>query len=117
VRPRTNFPTARRYAPIIGIQKRQGETEMFAIIQRLIEKEAKLAVPAAHVTPRANLYELGLTSFDAIRLLVAIERTFKVEMARDALRRDTMASIESIAKAIQAATPAQVAIEETRLAA
>lgn len=76
---------------------------MFATIQRLIDCEASLVVPAANLTPRANLYDLGLTSFDAIRLLVAVERAFKVEFPRETLRRDAMASIESIAKAVRAA--------------
>lgn len=87
---------------------------MFATIQRLIDQEARLAIPAANLTPRANLYELGLTSFDAIRLLVAIERAFKVEVPRDLLKRDAMASIEAIAEVLKAAQPAQ---DEYRAAA
>jgi acyl carrier protein len=75
---------------------------MFAIIQRLIDQEAKLAIQAANLTPRANLYDLGLTSFDAIRLLVALERAFKIEFQREMLNRESVASIEAIAKAVQA---------------
>jgi acyl carrier protein len=70
---------------------------MFATIQRLIDQEAHLAVPATNLTPGANLYQLGLTSYDAIRLLIAIEREFQVEFPDDALERKTMASIEAIA--------------------
>ena len=86
---------------------------MLAAIQRLIDQETKLGVPAADLPPSANLYALGLTPFDAIRLLVAIEREFKVEFPRAALKRDTMASVESIAKAMQPAP----AVEELRQAA
>ena len=75
---------------------------MFAIIQRLIDQEAKLVIPAANLTPRANLYDLGLTSFDAIRVLVAVERAFKIEFQREVLNRESVASIEAIAKAVQA---------------
>ena len=75
---------------------------MFATIQRLIDQETKLAIPAANLTPRANLYNLGLTSFDAIRLLVAVERAFKIEFEREMLNRESAASIETIAKAVQA---------------
>ncbi|QGM96137.1 acyl carrier protein [Methylocystis parvus] len=90
---------------------------MFATIQTIIDQEAKLAVPAAHLTLRADLYALGLTSFDAIRLIVAIERAFKVELAREMLKRETVASIESIARAIQAAQPAPIVAEDMRIAA
>lgn len=89
---------------------------MFATIQRAIDQEAKLAIPAANLTSRADLYALGLTSFDAIRLLVAIERAFKVEFPREALKRETVASIESIAMALEAALPSQ-GVTETRIAA
>ncbi|HEY8162320.1 MAG TPA: acyl carrier protein [Methylocystis sp.] len=89
---------------------------MFGTIQRVIDQEAKLAIPAANLTPRADLYALGLTSFDAIRLLVAIERAFKVEFPREALKRETVASIESIATALEAALPSQ-GLTETRIAA
>ena len=75
---------------------------MIATIQRLIDQEASLAIPAANLTPRADLYSLGLTSFDAIRLLVAVERAFKIEFRREMLNRQSMASIEAIAKAVQA---------------
>jgi acyl carrier protein len=75
---------------------------MFAIIQRLIDQEAELAIQAANLTPRANLYDLGLTSFDAVRLLVAVERAFKIEFQRERLNRESVASIEAIAKAVQA---------------
>lgn len=79
-----------------------GKIEMFATIQRLIDQEAKLVIPAANLTPRANLYDLGLTSFDAIRVLVAVERAFKIEFPREMLNRESVSSIEAIAKAAQA---------------
>ncbi|WP_363349300.1 phosphopantetheine-binding protein [Methylocystis echinoides] len=83
---------------------------MIAAIQRLIQQEAKLVLPAAQLTPRANLYALGLSSFDAIRLLVALERTFKVELPRETLKRETMATIDAIATAIRAARPTPAAL-------
>ena len=90
---------------------------MFTTIQSLIEQETKLLFPAALLTPLANLYELGLTSFDAIRLLVAIERAFNVELPRETLKRETMASIASIADAVRAAQARPRVVEVTRKAA
>lgn len=74
---------------------------MFATIRHLIDQETKLAIPAANLTPRANLYGLGLTSFDAVCLLVAVERAFKIEFQREMLKRESAASIETIAKAVR----------------
>ncbi len=90
---------------------------MFAQIQSLIDQEFRLAIPAAHLTPRADLFELGLTSFDAIRLLVAIERAFKVEFPKSALKRETMGSIESIVAALAPLTTAPEATSADRMAA
>jgi acyl carrier protein len=76
---------------------------MFQTIQRIIEREAKLAIPAADLTPGANLYDLGLTSFDAVRLLVAIERACSVQFPREMLKRESAISVEAIVKAMQSA--------------
>jgi acyl carrier protein len=73
---------------------------MFATIQRLIEQETPIA--SKPLAPEANLYELGLTSFDAVRLLVAVEREFKVEFPREALTRKTLSSIEAIGTSVLA---------------
>ena len=64
---------------------------MFETIQSLIEQEGQICVPARHLTPRANLYELGMTPYTAIRLLLAIEREFRIEFPRESLNRQTMA--------------------------
>lgn len=76
---------------------------MFETIQRLIDQEVQISVPASHLTPRANLYELGMTPYTAIRLLLAIEREFRVEFARDSLTRETMATMENIVRGVRAA--------------
>jgi acyl carrier protein len=71
---------------------------MFETIQSLIDQEAQICVPARHLTPRANLYELGMTPYTAIRLLLAIEREFRIEFPRDSLNRQTMATMENIVR-------------------
>jgi len=90
---------------------------MITAIQRLIDREAKLALPGADITPRADLFTLGLTAFDAVRLLLAIEREFHVELPREMLRRETARSIEAIVEALQALRPLPVAVKEWREAA
>jgi len=85
---------------------------MFETIRRLIDREARLAIPASDLTPRANLYELGLTPYTAIRLLLAVEREFGVEFPRESLNRAAMASIESIARCVRDAKFAPVIHDE-----
>jgi acyl carrier protein len=90
---------------------------MLAKIQRLIEQETSLHVPAMRLTPRANLYDLGLTAFDAVRLLVAIERAFKIKFPCEMLKRQSATSIEAIVKALCAVQPSLVTFKEMRAAA
>jgi acyl carrier protein len=90
---------------------------MIAAIQRLIDHEAELDLPASQLTPRADLFALGLTSFDAVRLLVAIERAFKIEFPPAMLKCETVRSIESIALALRVAQPVPVGAEKLRPAA
>jgi len=90
---------------------------MLTVIRSLIDREAALVLPAAEITPRADLYGLGLTSFAAVRLLLAVERAFQVELPREMLKRETARSIESIVVALQASQPAPLLAQEWREAA
>lgn len=76
---------------------------MLTAIRRILEQHVRLAVPAADLTPQANLYALGLTPYSAVRILLAIEREFDIELPRDMLRRETMGSLEAIVGAVRAA--------------
>ncbi len=89
-------------SPATTFSQRQGKSKCSPPSSVSSIRKLKLAIPAANLTPRANLYDLGLTSFDAIRLLVAVERAFKIEFQREMLNRESAASIETIAKAVQA---------------
>jgi len=90
---------------------------MMTAIRSLIDREAPLALPAAEISPRADLYALGLTSFGAVQLLLAVEREFHVELPRDMLKRETARSIEAILQALQALRPVPLPAEEWREAA
>lgn len=103
--------------PLSEFKNSKKVATMIAAIQRLIDHETKLALPASRLTPRADLFALGLTAFDAVRLLVAIEREFKVEFPHAMLKCETVQSIEAIALALRAAQPVPVCAEALRSAA
>ncbi len=84
---------------------------MITAIQRLLDRETQLALPAADITARTDLYALGLTSFAAVRVLLAVEREFHVELPPEMLNRETARSIEAIAQALHAVLPAAVFAE------
>jgi acyl carrier protein len=74
---------------------------MQAVIQRIIEEEARLTVPASRLRPSADLYALGLTPYCAVRVLLALERELGVELPRAQLKRETLQSMESVERALK----------------
>ncbi len=94
--------------------KNAGETVMIIDLQRIIEQETKLHIQESRLRVETNLYELGLTAFDTIRVLVAIERAFRVEFPREMLTRQSAASVGAIIAILQAI---QLASEKMRAAA
>ncbi len=71
-----------------------------ATIRQLIDEKAKLSIPARDLGLTADLYELGLTPFTAIKLLLALEREFEVEFSEEMLNRHSVSSIEAICSRI-----------------
>ena len=76
-------------------------TTIIETLTALIDQEARLSAPATQIAARADLYALGLTPFTAIRLMLAVERAFGVEFARDRLNRAAMGSIEAIVAGVE----------------
>jgi acyl carrier protein len=75
-------------------------------IRNLIDKHGKLMVPASTLAPDADLYEAGLTSFAAIRIMLALEELFDVEFPERMLRRQSFSSINSIVACLDELHPA-----------
>lgn len=72
---------------------------------RLVLREAvTLAKPPEELEDNGDLYALGLSSFDLISLLVALESRFGIEFPKEMMERGTFASVDAIAAAVQILT-------------
>ena len=78
---------------------------MIETLKKLIDAQARLAVPASELDGSANLYEAGLTPFTAIRVLLAVEKTFNVEFPRHMLNARNLRSIDAIADCLRQLEP------------
>lgn len=76
---------------------------MFSTIRRMIDREGRLVIAAADLTPNADLFALGLTPYCAVRIMLALEHELAIEFPRHAIRRETMRSLESIEQSIRLA--------------
>ncbi|BDV35188.1 phosphopantetheine-binding protein [Methylocystis iwaonis] len=79
---------------------------MFSTIRRIIDREGRLPIAAADLTPKADLFASGLTPYCAVRIMLALEREFGVQFPRHAMKRETMRSLESIEQALRLALSA-----------
>ncbi len=78
---------------------------MIDTIRRLVKQNGKLHTPVEALSTTDNLYSAGLTSFTAIRVMLALEEAFDVEFPPELLRRQNFASIEAIIESLGKATP------------
>lgn len=73
---------------------------MGAQIRELIGSHKILPVPVDRVGDEDDLYELGMTSFASVQLMLALEEAFDVEFPERMLNRKTFASIASIDRSV-----------------
>lgn len=66
----------------------------------LIDEMKLITVPAASLVPEQDLYELGLTSFGSVQLMLALEDRFGVEFADTMMNRKTFQTLSSIENAL-----------------
>ncbi|MFY9627976.1 MAG: phosphopantetheine-binding protein [Methylocystis sp.] len=69
---------------------------MIPILKNLIDAHARLTVPASELSGGSNLFDLGLTPFTAIRLMLAVEQAFGMEFPRQMLSPRNVRSIDAI---------------------
>jgi acyl carrier protein len=58
-------------------------------IRSVLQKTVNLSTPVAELTKEANLYHAGLSSFDLVNLLVALEAGFNVDFPNSLMQRET----------------------------
>ena len=70
-------------------------------VRRVLAAHGKLAVDAAAVDAKANLFDLGMDSQAVIRVMLGIEDELDISFPDEALTRDTFASIHAIMSALE----------------
>lgn len=69
---------------------------MIENIRHALDVRGRLPVAASLIAPWANLYEMGLTPFNAIQVMLEIEKEFSVEFPESMLNRRNFASIAAM---------------------
>ena len=70
-------------------------------IRQILKDTAGLKRNISTIGDTDNLFDAGLSSHDAMGLMIAIEEAFNTEFPDNLLHRDTFASISAIAGALE----------------
>ena len=90
-----------RQLSVLGDEKPMNDPSMLQTIRRLIDETGNLSTPARDLGLNADLYLAGLTPFQAIRLMLKLERQFGVEFSERMLNCRSLSSIASIRDCIR----------------
>lgn len=69
-------------------------------IRELIGNHKILPVPLDTVRDEDDLYELGMSSFASVQLMLALEEAYDIEFPERMLNRKTFASIATIDRSV-----------------
>lgn len=69
-------------------------------IRELIGSHKIIPVPVDRVGDDDDLYDLGMTSFASVQLMLALEEAFDIEFPESMLNRKTFQSIGSIDRSV-----------------
>lgn len=73
---------------------------MKSVIRALVGDTTSLSVPLSEIGDEADLYEAGMSSFEVVTVVVAIEKRFGIRFPPEAMARETFASISAIHDAV-----------------
>jgi acyl carrier protein len=69
---------------------------MNELVRQMIDQHARLPVAARDLSTNSDLYEIGLTSFAAVQVMLALEEALGIQFPEHMLRRGAFSSIGSI---------------------
>jgi acyl carrier protein len=70
------------------------------ILRRILSESACLDVPIDQLSDSDDLYAAGLQSLTTLRLMIAIEDEFGIQIPDQKLTRQLFSSIDSLAEAV-----------------
>lgn len=74
-------------------------------VRRIVGDHGKLSIEASRLSADTDLYELGLTSFATVQLMMALEEEFGVDIPDRLLNRKTFQSIGAMTRALATLLP------------
>ena len=76
-------------------------------IRRIVKDSGGIALPLEEIGDTTDLYRAGMTSYNSVVLMIALESEFGMEFPDGMLNRDIFQNIDAIANAIETVTQVQ----------
>jgi acyl carrier protein len=73
---------------------------MHTKLRQIVSQWGDLNVSIDTLNEQDNLYEAGLSSLSTVKILMAIESEFGIELPDDMLTRDLFRSVDSLSRAV-----------------
>ena len=70
-------------------------------VRGVLHDAVSLAKPVADLKDESNLFDIGLSSFDLVTLLVALEEEFRVDFPDALMQRETFSCISNISASVE----------------
>jgi acyl carrier protein len=74
-------------------------------LREILAQWANLDVSVESLADDANLYDAGLSSLATVKILMALENTFDIEIPDEWLTRDLFSSIATLGRAVMQLQP------------
>jgi acyl carrier protein len=71
------------------------------ILRDIISRHCNIAMPAAQIRDEDDLFDLGLSSFACVQLMIAVEECFGIEFPDALMHRSTFQSMAALGHHIQ----------------
>jgi acyl carrier protein len=82
---------------------------MHSKLRQILSQWGDLDVSIDTLNEQDNLYDAGLSSLSTVKILMAIEREFGIELPDDMLTRELFSSVDSLSRAVTGLLPGQAA--------
>lgn len=70
-------------------------------IREVLVHNGNLSVDPRELAIGDNLFDLGMSSFQSVQLMMALEDRFDLQFPDDFIRKETFTSIQSMAEAVE----------------
>jgi acyl carrier protein len=88
---------------LCGFAENDGRITVEDAVRKIVEK--CMSMPDLDLEPDTDLWDAGITSVQIVRVMIAVEDEFEIELPEQVLNRATFSTVQSIAQVVREQLP------------